>query len=136
ENLDSNIVVGWTRIFGPSLINEARAQWNYRGLSVLPNDPNGPELNVTGFGFFNRDIFLPSRTIERRYEFADNLTYVRGTHRLKIGGSALIRGGSLDLQNLFRGRFGFSVLPRALGGPAPGAAGLHQLPARALGLPR
>src|SRR5262249_56160449 len=122
ENLDSNIVVGWTRIFGPSLINEARAQWNYRGLSVLPNDANGPELNVTGFGFFNRDIFLPSRTIERRYEFADNLTYVRGTHRLKIGGSAPVRGGAFDSPTLFGGGLRFLLAagrPRAPPPPPP-----------------
>ena len=135
DNLDSNVVGGWTRIFGPTLINEARVQWNYRGLSVLPNDPNGPELNVTGFGFFNRDIFLPSRTIERRYEFADNLTYVRGTHRLKIGGSALIRGGSFDSQTFFGGRFGFSVLPGALVGPALAATTINQLQSLDLGLP-
>src|SRR5262249_58233577 len=116
-----------------TLINEARVQCNYRSLSVLPNDPNGPELNVTGFGFFNRDIFLPSRTIERRYEFADNLTYVRGTHRLKIGGSALIRGGSFDLQTFFRGGFGFSVLPGAPGGPPPAAAAVNPFPSLGLG---
>src|SRR5262245_55846873 len=77
---DSNIVGDWTHIFGPRMINEVRLQSNYRKFFVLPNEPNGPELNVTGFGFFNRDIFLPARSLERRQEFADNLTLVHGTH--------------------------------------------------------
>jgi hypothetical protein len=135
DNLDSTIVGGWTRIFSPNLINEARVQWNYRNFFVLPNDPNGPELNVTGFGFFNRDIFLPAQTIERRYEIADNLTYVRGTHRLKFGGSALVRNGAFDSQTFFSGRFGFSALPGALVGPALAATTINQLQSLDLGLP-
>jgi hypothetical protein len=135
EVLDSNIVGGWTHIFNPNLINETRLQWNYRKFFVLPNDPNGPELNVTGFGFFNRDIFLPSRVIERRYEAADNLTYVRGTHRLKFGASVLVHNGSFDSQTFFGGRFGFGVLPGALVSPQLATTTINQLQSLDLGLP-
>lgn len=135
ENLDSTIVGGWTHIFNPNLINEARAQWNYRGLKVLPNDPNGPELNVSGFGFFNRDIFLPSRTIERRYEFADNLTWVTSNHRYKFGGTVLIRNGGFDSQTFFSGRFGFGVLPGALLSPQLATTTINQLQGLDNGLP-
>nr|ALV86489.1 hypothetical protein [uncultured bacterium 20] len=135
ENLDSTIAGGWTSIVSPTLINELRLQWNYRGLKVLPNDPRGPELNVTGFGFFGRDIFLPSRTIERRYEVADNLTWVVGSHKLKFGGSALVRNGSFDSETFFGGRFGFSVLPGAFVSPHLAAVTLNQLQGLDLGLP-
>jgi len=135
ERLDSNIVGGWTRVFSSNLINELRLQWNYNKFFVLPNDPNGPELNVTGFGFFNRDIFLPSRIIERRYEIADNLTYLRGAHRLKFGGSLLVHNGAFDSATFFSGRFGFSVLPGALVGPALATTTINQLQALDLGLP-
>jgi Carboxypeptidase regulatory-like domain len=135
ENLDSTIVGGWTHIFSPNLINETRLQWNYRKFDVLPNDPNGPELNVTGFGFFNRDIFLPALIKERRYEIADNLTYVRGAHRLKFGASVLIRHGAFESHTFFGGRFGFSTLPGALLSPQLATTSINQLQSLDLGLP-
>ena len=109
--LDSNAVAGWTHIASSSLVNEARFQWNYRNYSVRPNELNGPEFNVTGFGFFNRDIFLPSVNTERRYEAADNLVLSRGAHRFKFGSVVLIRGTKIDSQTFFSGRFGFGTLP-------------------------
>ena len=112
--LDSNAVAGWTHIASSSLVNEARFQWNYRNYSVRPNELNGPEFNVTGFGFFNRDIFLPSVNTERRYEAADNLVLSRGAHRFKFGSVVLIRGTKIDSQTFFSGRFGFGTLPATL----------------------
>jgi len=138
--LDSTIVGGWTHIFNPTLINEVRLQWNYSRLFVIPNDPNGPEINVAGFGFFNRDIFLPSRNTERRYEIADNLTWVKGTHRFKFGGGVLIRQGSFDSQTFFSGRFGFGTLPGALIGavisPHLATTTINGLQSLDLGLPQ
>jgi hypothetical protein len=136
DNLDSTIVGGWTHIFSPTLINELRLQWNYSRFFVIPNDPNGPELNVAGFGFFNRDIFLPSRNTERRYEVADNLTYVYGSHRFKFGGSILFRNGSFDSQTFFSGRFGFGTLPGALVSPQLAATTVNALQSLDLGLPQ
>jgi hypothetical protein len=134
--LDSNAVAGWTHIFSPSLLNEARFQWNYRNYNVRPNDRNGPELNITGFGFFNRDIFLPSFNTERRYEAADNLILSRGNHRFKFGAVALIRGGEFESQTFFGGRFGFGELPGVFVSPALGAAPITALQAFDLGLPQ
>jgi hypothetical protein len=136
DTLDSNIVSGWTHIFSPNLVNEARFQWNYRNFLVRPNDRHGPELNITGFGFFNRDIFLPSFTIERRYEASDNLTYVRGAHRYKFGATFLARGNSSESHTFFGGRFGFGGLPGALAAPALGAVPINALQAFDLGLPQ
>jgi Carboxypeptidase regulatory-like domain/TonB dependent receptor len=136
---DHNLAMGWTHVFSPQLVNEARLQWNYRKFNVQPNDPNGPELNVTGFGFFNRDIFLPARNIERRYEMADDLTYVLGTHRLKLGGSTLIHYASYDYETFFPGRFGFGTvspaLTAALFSPQLASTSLTALQALDLGLP-
>ncbi len=136
HGLDSNAVAGWTRIFSPSLVNEARFQWNYRKYNVRPNEPNGPEFNITGFGFFNRDIFLPSFNTERRYEAADNLILSRGKHRFKLGAVVLIRGGEFESHTFFGGRFGFGTLPGALVSPALGAAPITALQAFDLGLPQ
>lgn len=135
ETLDHTIVGGWTHIPNANMINELRVQFNYNELFVTSNDPNGPELNVTGFGFFNRDIFLPSFNFDRRYEIADNFSYSTGTHRIKFGGSFLMRDGYFDSQTFFGGRFGFSVLPGAFVSPQLATTTINQLQGLDLGLP-
>ncbi len=135
DTLDHNLVGGWTHIFNPNLINELRLQGNYNTLFVTSNDPNGPELNVPGFGFFNRDIFLPSFNFDRRYEATDNLTWVTGSHRVKFGGSFLMRDGFFDSKTFFGGRFGFSVLPGSFVSPQLATTTINQLQGLDLGLP-
>ena len=135
STLDVNFVGGWTHIASSNLINELRLQFNYNELFVVSNDANGPELNVTGFGFFNRDIFLPSFNFDRRYEIADNLSIVKGTHRMKFGASILIRNGFFDSKTFFGGRFGFSVLPGSFVSPQLATTTLNQLQGLDLGLP-
>jgi hypothetical protein len=115
--LDSNVVGGWTFAKSSSFVNEARIQWNYRNFFVEPNEPHGPEFNITGFGFFNRDIFLPSYTIERRYEFADSISYLYKKHRFKFGATILARGNRTDSSTFMSGRFGFGGLPGFLVSP-------------------
>jgi hypothetical protein len=115
--LDHNLTGSWTHIFDSSMSNEVRAQFNYNELFVESNDPYGPELNVAGFGFFNRDIFLPSYNIDRRYMISDDLTIDRGEHRMKFGASYLLRNGFFDSRTFFGGRFGFGTLPGALVSP-------------------
>ncbi len=134
--LDSDVVGGWTTLFSPKLVNEARFQWAYRDFFVTPNDPNGPELNITGYGFFGRDIFLPSYTIERRYEAADSLSYSHGTHLFKFGVNVLARGNYTDAHTFMGGRFGFGTLPGAFVSPALGSAPITALQAYDLGLPQ
>jgi len=133
--LDHNGVGGWTHLFNPNLTNELRIQANYNTLDVVSVDPNGPELNVTGFGFFNRDIFLPSFNKDKRYEIADNLAIVSGKHRMKFGGSYLLRDGGFDAKTFFSGRFGFSVLPASFISPLLAATTINQLQGLDLGLP-
>ena len=134
--LDHNITGGWTHIFNAEMSNELRLQYNYNELFVESNDPNGPELNVAGFGFFNRDIFLPSYNIDRRYEIVDNFTVVRGNHRLKFGGSLLIRDGFFDSRTFFGGRFGFGTLPGALVSPQLATTTINAIQSLDLGLPQ
>lgn len=119
--LDHNLIGSWTHVFGSNATNELRIQGNYNTLFVESNDPNGPELNVAGFGFFNRDIFLPSFNFDRRYSISDDFTLDRGNHRMKFGGSFLLRDGFFDSKTFFGGRFGFGTLPGALVSPCFGA---------------
>lgn len=136
DQFDSNTILGWTHTFSPVLVNELRGQWNYDRLDVVPNDPVGPELNIGGFGFFNRDIFLPSFSTQRRYEFADNLSYSRGSHTMKFGGLLLIRGNNTASHTFFGGRFQFGPLPGFFVDGALASTTITPLQAFNLGLPQ
>ena len=116
-NWDSTLQGSWFHQFSPSSVNEARAQWNWYQFNVDTNDRGGPGLDVQGYGFFGRGIFLPSHTTARRYEFADNLTLIRGRHSMRMGFYELIRGNNTTSDTFFPGRFEFLELPGNLLSP-------------------
>ncbi|MGA2458041.1 MAG: carboxypeptidase-like regulatory domain-containing protein, partial [Terriglobales bacterium] len=116
-NWDSTAQGSWFHQFSPSSINEARLQWNLYQFNVDTNDPGGPGLDVQGYGFFGRNIFLPSHTTARRYEFADNLTLIRGHHSMNMGFYELIRGNNTMSDTFLDGRFEFLQLPGDLLSP-------------------
>src|ERR1700733_13523072 len=124
---DSTLQGSWFHTFSPTAQNEALLQWNMYQFNVDSNDPGGPGIDVQGFGFFGRGIFLPTHTRAGRYEAADNFSMVRGHHTLKFGGSELVRGNDTTSQTFFAGRFEFLELPGILLSPClqvPIACGL------------
>ena len=126
-NRDSTLQGSWTHEFSPSLLNEARVQWNWYQFNVDTNDRGGPGLDVQGYGFFGRGIFLPSHTTARRYELSDNVTYIRGHHSMRMGFYELLRGNNTVSDTFFAGRFEFLDLPGELLSPcleAPAACNL------------
>lgn len=146
---DNTILAAWYHQFSPSTQNEFRFQWGYDHFDVIPNEPAQPGLQI--FGFANNlgtNIFLPSLTILRRYEFGDNFTMIRGRHTLKFGGAELLRGNHTESHTFFPGRFVFGSLPGALlspcmlaGNPNPcglttSGAFMNSLQASSLGLPQ
>jgi Carboxypeptidase regulatory-like domain len=111
---DSTLQGSWFHQFNAKANNEARVQWNVSELDVNSNDPGGPGLDVEGFGFFGRNIFLPSHSTERRYEFADNVTVVRGRHTVQAGFDEVIRQNNTNSETFLGGRFEFLQLPGGL----------------------
>jgi hypothetical protein len=134
--LDGDSFVSWTHVASPTVVNQARFLFNYRNFFVSTAEKFGPEININGFGFFNRDAFLPSNTISRNYEFSDSLNIVRGAHNLKLGGRLLVRGIANDAFVFFGGRFFFGELPGALISPALASTSINGLQAFNLGLPQ
>jgi hypothetical protein len=109
---DNNFQGTWFHQFTPSIQNEARVQWNYESFKVIPNAPGQVGLQIPGFiNNLGTNIFLPSLTILRRYEFADNVTMIRGHHTLRFGGSEVLRGNHTESHTFFPGRFVFGALP-------------------------
>ena len=121
---DNTLLGSWFHTFSPRTQNEARVQYNYSPFNVLSNSPAQVGLDIPGFANFGSNIFLPSLTIMRRYEFADNFTMIRGKHTMKLGAYELIRNNHTESHTFFPGRFVFGSLPGIILSPclsAPGA---------------
>ena len=107
----SGILLSETHIFNPTTVNEFRAQFSYYRLTVTPNDPFGPEINILGFGNFGRDIFLPSDAITRGVDFSDTVSFVRGGHTIKLGAVIQYNRVSTTSETYLPGTFRFGALP-------------------------
>lgn len=136
EIFDSTVLAGWTRVVSPNVFNDLRVQYSYFRQRVNSLEPLGPELNIAGFGLFNRDIFLPSTDITRRMEIKQALSWQRSGHGVKFGGILNTRGQHTDAQTFFGGRFNFGPLPASLVNPALASTTLTALQAFNLGLPQ
>src|ERR1700733_12345756 len=131
---DSNMQASWYHQFTPATENEARVQWDYNSFNVIPNEPGEVGLQIPGFiNNLGTNIFLPNITILRRYEFADNLTIIRGHHTLRFGGSEALRGNHTESHTFFPGRFVFGSLPGDL--LTPLLPSLTSLQTASFGLP-
>lgn len=126
---DHTLQGGWFHQFSPKTLNEARVQGNYTDFNVIPNEPGEVGLDIPGFAKLGTNIFLPSLTIMRRYEFADNATVIRGNHTMKFGFYELYRGNHTESHTFFPGRFVFGSLPGFLISPCLSVPINCQLPA-------
>ena len=105
-------------------INEFRAQYARRGLHFgFSQEPGGDQIgvNIPGYAYFGREPYSTVDRIERRTEFSDNFTLVRGKHTFKMGGDfnliqlrskkaqifELDFGGDVNFGGLSASTFGF-----------------------------
>jgi hypothetical protein len=94
---------GWTKVFGPTLVNEARVSWA-RGISDGQQDPFGnagprvpgvPDDPVVAGGIIGVDIsgnlrlgspnFMPKYQHTDQVQYLNTLTWLRGAHNVKFG---------------------------------------------------
>ncbi len=134
---DNNLQAAWYRQFSPTVQNEARVQWDYNSFNVIPNEPGEVGLQIPSFiNNLGTNIFIPSITILRRYEFADNFTMIRGHHTFKFGGYELLRGNHTESHTFFPGRFVFGSLPGFLISPELATTTINPLQSASFGLPQ
>src|ERR1700741_633164 len=114
HNYDNNLQGAWFHTFSPRTQNELRVQFNYDSFNVIPNTPASVGLQIPGFANnLGTNIFLPSLSILRRWEFADNVTMVRGNHTVQFGVDEILRGNHTESHTFLPGRFVFGSLPGA-----------------------
>jgi hypothetical protein len=148
QTRDLNFTFQHDTFVSDTTFNEFRMQIARRGVhfgfSQLPGGSN-IAVNIPGYAYFGREPYSPVDRIERRFEFTDNVTLVRGKHTFKMGGDfnliqlrskkaqifELDFGGVVNFGGLSASSFGF---PDTIAGISlPGTTGLQ---AYGLGLPQ
>ena len=80
-----SLAFGDTVLISPRWVSETRLGFSYRDTGATPYEPNGPSIEIAGFGNFGRDFFLPIRGVERVYQVRQNFVRVTGRQTLKFG---------------------------------------------------
>lgn len=85
EKNSNNIVVAQlVSNFTPTVVNEAKFQF---AREERPRIPNEILANInTAIGVFGTRNFLPTTQLDRRLQFVDSLTWIKGNHSIKFGG--------------------------------------------------
>jgi hypothetical protein len=111
---DHTVMINHTSIFTDRLVSETRGMFSHYNLDITTIDPFGPQIDIAGYGLFGREIFLPSRIIERHFQFMQTLTYTSGRHALKFGADINPVRDNVHSETFFSGRFSFGqVVPLA-----------------------
>lgn len=86
---DYSTVVSWTHSSpGGILTNQFRGQFSPGNSSVTaPPEPAVTGLIVSGMAGFGRYFGAPYIVSQQRYQFEDNVTWLKGDHTLKFGAS-------------------------------------------------
>jgi len=82
------------------MVNEARFNFGRRKATFDSQIP-GAAIQVIGSAFMGSNPFSPVNRVEKRYEFTDNVNYIRGNHTFKFGGDL----GFIDIKASFQLNF-------------------------------
>ena len=137
HDYDNTLQGDWYRQLTPTTQNEARVQLDYFSFNVIPNVPAEVGIQIPSFiNNLGSNVFLPSLSILRRYEFADNFTKIHRNHTFKFGAYELLRGNHTESHTYFPGRFVFGSLPGFLISPDLATTSINPLQAASFGLPQ
>jgi len=119
---DYSTVISWTHNFGSNIINQMRGQFSPGNSAVTaPPDPAQVGIIISGLAGFGRYFGAPYIVHQWRAQFEDTMTWIRGSHTFKFGGS--YRPVSYNFENdlWFAGEYQFlpsAAYPIALAVPA------------------
>jgi Carboxypeptidase regulatory-like domain/TonB dependent receptor len=138
QSRDLNITFQHDTVISDRDFNEARFQYARRGLhfgfSQLPGGSN-IGVNIPGVAYFGREPYSTVDRIERRTEFSDQVSIIRGRHTFKFGGDynlIQLRSSKAQIFELdFGGDVNFGGLT-PFGSSLPGTSGLQSY---GLGIP-
>ena len=114
----SSVVLGWTRILSPRMVNDFRFGWvrdysfaeqqpfglSQRAGSFVPGIPDNPATgggvpltNFTNKTFLGSPDFLPKSQVPMLYQYNDTLSWALGNHNLKFGATVFF-----PMRNIFQ----------------------------------
>src|SRR5436190_605323 len=140
QTRDLNFTFQHDTIVSDSTFNEFRTQVARRGIHFgFSQLPGGSDIgvNIPGFAYFGREPYSTVDRIERRFEFTDNVSMVRGKHTFKMGGDLNLIQLRSKKEQIFELDFGgdvnfggfsastFSFPNSAAGVSLPGTTGLQ-----------
>jgi Carboxypeptidase regulatory-like domain/TonB dependent receptor len=82
---DMTFVASVATTVSSHLVNEARFNFGRRKATFDSQIP-GAAIQVIGAAFMGSNPFSPVDRTEKRYQFTDNVNYLRGNHTFKFGG--------------------------------------------------
>jgi hypothetical protein len=85
---DAAILASWNHVFLPSVVNTARVQAVPSNTSNQTSfKPTSTELSLGSLGVFDRSYTSPFRLDQKRFQFEDSLSWIKGKHSIKFGAS-------------------------------------------------
>jgi len=102
------VATNWVHTFSPTLVNQLNAGYARSHNAFLAETANGPNIAQDVFGIKNVEPYpigygvpqalvagfscvgtfsIPQDSLDRTYQFTDNVSLVRGRHTLKFGGT-------------------------------------------------
>jgi hypothetical protein len=85
---DLAILATWNHAFSPAVVNTARVQVVPSNTSDLtPFNPNTTELSIGSLGVFDRSYTSPFSLHQKRFQFDDSVSWIKGKHSMKFGAS-------------------------------------------------
>src|SRR5882724_9253986 len=138
QTRDLNFTFQHDTIVSDTAFNEFRTQVARRGIHFGFSQLPGGDLiavNIPGTGYFGREPYSPVDRIERRFEFTDNVSLVRGKHTFKMGVDLNLIQLRSKKQQIFQLDFGGDVNfgGISIGAGVPSATGVQ---AYGLGIPQ
>ncbi len=106
--LDGTFMASHTWVLNSRWLSVSRASFGYDRLTFIPNDANGPQIDIAGFGTFGRNFFLPSDSRERHWQMQQSFAYVSGKHNLRFGVDVNPTVSVFRVESYFGGRAEFA----------------------------
>ena len=115
ETSKSNSFIGQlVTNFSSNLLNEFRFQFAKEARPRFYDGPDLPDVTIGTFAGdisyrFGRPFFLPTPSNDRRLQFTDNFTVIRGNHTVKFGADINTVNVSQTFTGFARGRYIFAA---------------------------
>src|SRR5215212_7618257 len=93
-----------------TVVNEGRFSFSTRRATFVSQNGQGTAYNISGVAFIGRELFSPVIRTENRYQYSDNVTWVKGDHSFKFGGDANFVSVDAVFELNFAGLFNFGGL--------------------------